>query len=155
LSMNDPAHTKTHGIGRIRVGKVDHICSIVNDIDAALRRVALNFETPPVKVEECTSTAKQNGKEIGRYRLKMAMVGIADNLVLELLQIVDGTSVEQEWLTRHGQTVHHIAVKVKDMERVAGEWEKRGIRILQEDGGKWIYMDTEAILGMNIELIPD
>ncbi len=31
---------------------------------------------------------------------------------------------------------------------------EKGIRILQEDHGKRIYLDTENILGMNIELVP-
>jgi len=145
---------KVDRMRKIKVGKVDHICEIVDDIEVAIQRISQIFETPPIKVEECSSTARQNGKEIGKYRLKMAMVKIADNLVLELLQIAEGRSVEQDWLNKHGQTVHHIAVKAKDMEKVASEWEKRGIRILQEDGGKWIYMDTEAILGMNIEFVP-
>ena len=148
------ATKKVDRMRKIKVGKVDHICEIVDDIEVAIQRIRQIFETPPIKVEECSSTARQNGKEIGKYRLKMAMVKIADNLVLELLQIVEGRSVVQDWLNKHGQTVHHIAVKEKDMKKVASEWETRGIRILQEDGGKWIYMDTEAILGMNIELVP-
>jgi hypothetical protein len=140
---------------KINIGKFDHICEIVEDIEAVIQRINLSFETPPIKVEECWSTARQNGREIGKYRLKMAMVKIADNLVLEVLQIVEGRSVEQEWLKKHGQTIHHIALKTKDMEKLAQEWEEQGIRILQEDGGKWIYLDTEAILGMNLELVPD
>lgn len=154
--MPKPVGTeKSNGMERIRIGKMDHICAIVDDIEVAVQQVKRYFETPSFEVEECTSTARQNGKEIGKYRLKMAMVRIADNLILELLQIVDGESVEQEWLKKHGQSVHHIAVKVKDMGKVASEWEKRGIKILQEDGGKWIYLDTGAILGTNIELIPE
>ena len=82
------------------------------------------------------------------------MVKIADNMILELLQITEGKSVERDWLKRHGETIHHVAIKVSDMEKEATEWAKKGIRILQEDGGKWIYLDTEAILGMNIELVP-
>lgn len=153
--MTNPAHKKATAAEKIRIGKFDHICVIVDDIESSIRQATRSFETPPFTVEECTSTAKQGGKEIGKYRLKMAMVRIADNLILEILQIVDGKSVEQEWLAKHGQTVHHVAVKVKDMEKVAAEWERRGIRILQEDGGKWIYLDTGPILGFNIELIPE
>ena len=141
-------------VGKITVGKIDHVCEIVNDIELAVRRINQNFETPPIQIEECSSTAKLNGKEIGKYKLKMAMVKIADNMILELLQITEGKSVEQDWLKRHGETIHHVAIKVSDMEKEAAEWAKKGIGILQEDGGKWIYLDTEAILGMNIELVP-
>jgi 4-hydroxyphenylpyruvate dioxygenase-like putative hemolysin len=94
------------------------------------------------------------GKELGKYKLKLAMVQIADTLVLEFLQITEGNSIELDWLKRHGETVHHIALKADNIEKEAEEWEKKGIKILQEDHGKWVYLDTEEILGMNIELVP-
>ena len=139
---------------RITLDKVDHICVIVRDIEKALAKVGEMFETPPTKVEEYTSTAKLKGKELGKYKLKLAMVKIANNLILEFLQITGGSSVEQLWLKKHGETIHHFAIKIKNMEKQAAEWEKKGIRILQEDHGKWIYLDTEDILGLNIELVP-
>ena len=139
---------------RIRINEVAHICMIVDDIEKALERVNQTFEIPPVKVEEYTSTARLRGKDLGKYNVKLAFVKIANNMTLELLQISEGKSIEQDWLKNHGETIHHIAIKVDDLEKEAAKWEKKGVKILQEDHGKWIYLDTEKILGMNIELIP-
>lgn len=139
---------------RIRINEVAHICMIVDDIEKALERVNQTFEIPPVKVEEYTSTARLRGKDLGKYNVKLAFVKIASNMTLELLQISEGKSIEQDWLKNHGETIHHIAIKVDDIEKEAAKWEKKGVRILQEDHGKWVYLDTENILGMNIELIP-
>ena len=139
---------------KIRISEVAHICMIVEDIEKSIERVNQTFETLPIKVEEYTSTAKLKGKEIGKYQVKLAFVNIANNMTLELLEISEGKSVEQEWLKKHGETIHHIAIKVDDLEKEAAKWEKKGVKILQEDHGKWIYLDTEKILGMNIELIP-
>lgn len=140
--------------GRIKMDDVEHICMIVDDIEKSIERVNQTFEIPSVEVEEYSSTARLKGREIGKYKVKLAFLRIADNLILELLQITEGKSVEQDWLKRHGETIHHIAIKVDDLEKEAAKWEKKGIRILQEDHGKWIYLDTENILGMNVELIP-
>ena len=139
---------------RIRINEVEHMCMLVNDIEKAIERVSQTFEIPPTKVEEYTSTARLKGKDIGKYKVKLAFLEIANNTKLELLQITEGSSVEQDWLKRHGETIHHIAIKADDIEKEAAKWEKKGIRILQEDHGKWIYLDTESILGMNIELVP-
>ena len=139
---------------RIKISEVAHICLIVDDIEKALERVNQTFETPPVKVEEHTSTARLRGKDLGKYNVKLAFVKIAGNMTLELLQISEGKSIEQDWLKKHGETIHHIAIEVDDIEKEASKWEKKGVRILQEDHGKWVYLDTENILGMNIELIP-
>jgi catechol 2,3-dioxygenase-like lactoylglutathione lyase family enzyme len=139
---------------KIRINEVAHICMIVNDIEKAIEHISQTFDIPPIKVEEYTSTARLNGKDIGKYKLKLAFVKIADNMTLELLQILEGKSIEQDWLKRYGETIHHIAIEVDNIEKEAAKWEKKGVRILQEDHGKWIYLDTEKILGMNIELIP-
>ncbi len=139
---------------RIKINEVAHICMIVDDIEKALERINQTFEIPPVKVEEYTSTARLRGKDLGKYNVKLAFVKIASNMTLELLQISEGKSIEQDWLKNHGETIHHIAIKVDDIEKEAAKWEKKGVRILQEDHGKWVYLDTENILGMNIELIP-
>jgi 4-hydroxyphenylpyruvate dioxygenase-like putative hemolysin len=139
---------------KIAIGQVDHICVVVGNIEKALEQVREVFEVPSIKVEEYTSTARLKGKEMGKYNLRLAMVKIAGNLTLEFLQIIAGKSVEQNWLKKHGETIHHLAIKVSNMKEEAVKWESMGIRILQEDHGKWIYLDTENILGMNIELIP-
>ncbi|KON30553.1 hypothetical protein AC482_03630, partial [miscellaneous Crenarchaeota group-15 archaeon DG-45] len=97
---------------RIRVDTVDHICVLVSDIEKSLERVRQVFEVPPVKVEEHASTARLRGRDLGRYRIKLAMVELAENLVIEFLQVVEGESVELDWLKRHGETIHHLAVKV-------------------------------------------
>jgi len=127
---------------------------VVSDIEKAIERISQTFETPPIKVEECTSTARLKGKDTGKYKVKLAFLEVANNMTLELLQIIEGKSIEQDWLKRHGETIHHIAIKVDDIEKEASKWERKGIKILQEDHGKWIYLDTEKILGMNIELVP-
>lgn len=139
---------------RIKIDEVAHIGRIVDDIEKALERVNQTFEIPPVKVEEYTSTARLRGKDLGKYNVKLAFVKIASNMTLEFLQISEGKSIEQDWLKNHGETIHHIAIEVDDIEKEAAKWEKKGVRILQEDHGKWVYLDTENILGMNIELIP-
>lgn len=139
---------------KIRINEVAHICMVVSDIEKAIERISQTFETPPIKVEECTSTARLKGKDTGKYKVKLAFLEVANNMTLELLQIIEGKSIEQDWLKRHGETIHHIAIKVDDIEKEASKWERKGIKILQEDHGKWIYLDTEKILGMNIELVP-
>ena len=73
---------------------------------------------------------------------------------MELLQITQGRSIEQEWPKQHGETTHHLAIRVENMEKQAAEWEKIGVEILSEDNGRWIYLNTEPILGFNIELLP-
>ena len=141
--------------GKIKLKEVDHICVVVDDIENHVKKFEQVFETPLIKWDEVSTTAMLKGKDLGKYKLKSATVQLANNLKLEFLQIIEGKSVEQDWIKRHGKTVHHICIKSDDMEKEAKKWEKRGIKILQEDHGKWIYIDTEDIFGFDVEILPD
>lgn len=140
---------------RLRIDAVDHICVIVSDIQKVVEKISQTFETPSIKIEEMESVAKsKEGKIIGKYKIKIAIIKIVNNFTLELLQVTEGKSIEQDWLKRHGKTIHHIAIKVKDIDEEAAKGEEKGINILQIDEGKWIYLNTEDVFGMNVELVP-
>jgi 4-hydroxyphenylpyruvate dioxygenase-like putative hemolysin len=139
---------------KIRISDVDHICVVVSDIDKAVKQAKEILDVRSIAVEENTSTARIKNRELGTYRVAMAMLRLADNLTLEFLQVTAGKSVEQKWLKEHGETMHHFAIKVEDMKKEAKKWVSMGVEILQEDHGKWIYLNTEHILGFNIELVP-
>jgi methylmalonyl-CoA/ethylmalonyl-CoA epimerase len=139
---------------KLRFDAVDHICVVVTDVEKAVNMVKEIFDVPSIAVEEYTSTAVTKNRELGTYRLAMAMIRLAGNLTLEFLQITSGKSVEQKWLRRHGETVHHFAIRVENIEKEAKRWQDLGVEILQEDHGKWIYLNTERLLGFNVELVP-
>ena len=137
---------------KIKLDKIDHICIVVNDIRETVERIGSTFETPEIKVIEDTSVAMLGGKEIGKYRVNAAFVRLSKNLKLEIVQIVGGNSAEQKWLKEHGESVHHIGIETEDLEEEAARWEKTGVKVIQEDHGRWIYLDTEKILGTIVEL---
>jgi len=137
----------------IRVKEVHHICLVVGNIKEAIERIARSFETPKIKMTESASMARLEGKDVGKYQLKAAVVKLANNLTIELLEIAEGRSVEQDWLRRHGSTIHHIAIVTENLEEEASKWVRKEIKILQEDHGMLVYLDTENILGMNVELV--
>lgn len=139
-------------VEKIGLGNIDHICIVVNDVQETVERIASTFETPQIKVIENMSVASLGGKEIGGYKARAAFVKIADNLKLEIVQIVEGRSSEQRWLKEHGETIHHIGIETKNLEEEASKWKKKGVKVIQEDHGKWIYLDTEKTLGTILEL---
>ena len=139
-------------VEKIKLKNVDHISIIVKDVDKTVERISSTFETPEIKVIEDTSIASLGGKEIGRYRAKAAMIPIANNLKLEIVQIVEGKSAEQKWLKEHGETVHHIGIETENLGEEASKWKKKGAKVIQEDHGRWICLDTEKTIGTMVEL---
>ncbi len=101
---------------------------------------------------EDSGEADVYGKKAVKSRVKIASIKIADNMTLELLQVLEGNSVERDWLRKHGESVHHIGIRVKNVEEETLKWIQKGIKVIQEDHGKFAYLDTEDTLGMMIEL---
>jgi len=88
-------------------------------------------------------------------RAKIALFQM-DNLWLELIEPVSGPSAWQDFLESNGPGVHHIAFEVKNMDDQIAVFEGKGLSLLQRGqfpGGCYAYLDTEAKLGMFLELL--
>lgn len=133
--------------------KVHHIAVLVENIEEVSDRIKRLFDVPDFKIFEDESIAIKDGKEVGKYKLKMAFFYFG-NVLIELLEITEGYSVELDWLKKHGKVIHHLCFEVDDMYKEVEKWKKLGIPILQTDHGKWIYVNTEDLLGFIVELEP-
>jgi len=75
---------------------------------------------------------------------------------------VEGPTIYQDHIDRHGEGVQHIGWKVPDMDKAIAEWEAKDI-VLAASGvwgkkgtkgsGRYAYMDTDAMGGLMVELL--
>jgi len=78
-------------------------------------------------------------------------------LAVELLQPVDGPSIFQEWLDRHGEGVHHIGgTKVgSDANALHNEFAELGVHDLLTGGigqnSRFFFLDSEPLLKFILE----
>jgi hypothetical protein len=76
---------------------------------------------------------------------------------VELLQPVDGPSIFQEWLDRHGEGIHHLAgIKVgSDADALHHEFADLGVRDLLTGGigrnSHFFFLDSEPLLKFILE----
>ncbi len=90
-----------------------------------------------------------------RGRAKLALIKL-NNIVIELIEPIDGPSTWREFLENHGPGVHHIAFNVSKPEECVRKLEDLGARIEQKGmfrGGYYIYIDARKSLGAIIELL--
>ena len=79
---------------------------------------------------------------------------------IELIEVVDGDTIYQDYIENHGYGVQHFGLLVEDMEDALARTEVEGFRVIMEgsgfgpDGdGHYAYLDTEELLGVTLELI--
>ncbi len=75
---------------------------------------------------------------------------------------VNPPNLYQDYLKAHGEGVQHLGVPVDDLEKAIAEYEKLGYSAAQsgawgetgkKNSGRYSYMDTDSIGGVNAELI--
>ena len=100
--------------------KIDHIGIATERLDDALAiwRDALGLIV-------------QETEEVAEQRVRVAMLPIGDTRV-ELLEPTTPDSAVGRFLAKRGPGIHHIAVKVQDINASLAELKRKGVRLIDE-----------------------
>lgn len=93
------------------------------------------------------------------YAMRIAL-SYFGSMRVELIEMKEGDTVYAEFVRDHGYGVHHFGLLVDDMGKALAQAEAAGIEMIMDgagfglDGdGHYAYLDTEAQLGVTLELI--
>jgi hypothetical protein len=110
------------------------------------------YEKPLVK------DMKINGKPAD-YRMRIALSYFGPTRI-ELIEHLEGDTVYNDFIKKHGYGVQHLGFLVEDMEVAIKQAEAAGFRTTMEGsgfgldgGGHYAYLDTDDDFGTTIELI--
>ena len=143
------------------IGKVVQIAIVCKDVDASSQRWSrlLGKPAPPAHTTVPGHEAKvmYHGKP-SEGQGKLTFFNIGQDLTLELLEPVGPDTFWKEHLDRWGEGVHHIAFKVKDLDKTIDSFHKEGMPLIQrgrfdKNNGDYCYMDTKGKLGVTVELL--
>lgn len=147
---------------RLKLKSINQVGFVVKDLDQAMKAYWENFGIGPWKIWTYGSPLVKDTTFRGRpedfhMRIAIAMVG---DVMIELIQHLDGHSVYKEYAQRAGQGVQHLGVFVDSIAEAVKEAEAAGFKVIQSgrgygatgDGG-FAYLDTEDELGTIFEFI--
>ena len=137
---------------------------VVDDLDKYLERFASLFgmqksESMATGPEEETQIEYRGATTAGRAR--MAYIPL-ENIVLELIEPIDGPSIWRSFLEDRGSGLHHIGFIVTDMAEVTADLEGLELPLAQRGlfpalgkapSGAYAYHDSIEQLGFDIELL--
>lgn len=136
----------------------DQLGIVVEDLDSAMARYSAVFACGPWSVwtygPGFLSESRFRG-EPGRFSMRLALAGSEPQL--ELIQPLAGPSLYHEWLDAHGPGLHHVGMRVPDLDAGVRDMGRRVLQSgrgygLDGDGG-FAYLDTADDLGVILELI--
>jgi catechol 2,3-dioxygenase-like lactoylglutathione lyase family enzyme len=141
--------------GRVRIAQIG---VIVDDIDRASRAWAEVFglPVPPVIVTDPDELAHTEYRgDPTHARAKLAFFRF-ENIDVELIEPVGEPSTWRGQLDQHGNSLHHIAIRIEGMQDRLAYLDAKGISLVQRGeytGGRYAYLDAVDSLGLILELL--
>ena len=139
---------------------ISQIAIVVRDIDQALERYHRALGWGPWNIYEHKPPALHDTYLHGQpteFTMLGAETHVGD-LVVELLQPVDGPSIYKEWLEEHGEGLHHIAVMrptPDESQATKQRFDEMDASVLMEgrigESIHFYYLDTEPLLKVILE----
>ena len=131
---------------------------IVGDIEARARAWSdiLGLPMPEILVTDGVDIAQTEyagAPSIARAKLAFFHMGQID---VELIEPIDEPSTWNDQLRQHGDSLHHIAVRIKGMKEKLAYLDGKGVRLIQRGeypGGRYAYVDSSTQLGAILELL--
>lgn len=145
-------------VGERWFSEVDQIGWVVRDLQRSMAHYWEKLGMGPWKVyvfeEPMVWDMSIRGRP-AKYRMILAMYPLG-NMVLELIQPLEGETTYKEFLERQGEGIHHLGIFVSDVDEEVERFRKMGIGTLQSgkyQGGGYAYLDTQEQFGTIFELI--
>lgn len=130
----------------MNIKNIDHIGIAVNDIESALNfyRDALGLKLEEIEVVE-------------EQKVKVAFLPISGG-EFELLETTEKDGPIARHIEKNGEGIHHIALKVENLEESLAELKSKGIRLIDEKprkgagGAKIAFLHPKSTGGVLLEL---
>jgi methylmalonyl-CoA epimerase len=127
---------------------VDHVGVAVKNLDEAIKvyRDILGFKLLGVHV-------------LTERKVKVAFLSTGGETQIELLEPIGSDSPVAKFLENRGEGIHHVAVKVDNIENVLEELKKKGVMLVDEkprtgaEGRKIAFIHPKSTKGLLLELV--
>ena len=127
--------------------EIDHIAVAVSSMDEALKTFRELYGLEPEHTETVASD-----------RITEAMLPVGGTY-LQLLEATDSESTVAKFIERRGEGLHHIAIRVNDLEATLTRLKERGAQLLDEvprrggGGHRVAFVHPKTTHGILIELV--
>jgi hypothetical protein len=138
---------------------VTQVAIVTSDIEAKARAWAalLGVAVPEIRITgpESETQIRYQGQPTPA-RAKLAFFKLGPQVSLELIEPIDRPSTWGDQLDQHGDSLHHIAFRIKGMGEKLAALDEMDIPLVQKGeykGGRYAYVDGIKTLGATLELL--
>ncbi len=152
--MSEPGTKSKDDI--LQQGRFCQIGIVVKNIDETIKYFEKVFGFGPFEVRYVDFSGATYYGEVAGYRGKRAFFYLG-NIQIELIELIDGKTIHEDFLKEKGEGIHHIAFQVDNLEESKKNAAEKGLNVTQgftrPDGSGFAYLDSDRTGGVIIELI--
>jgi 4-hydroxyphenylpyruvate dioxygenase-like putative hemolysin len=137
------------------LGPIDQVAYVVESLERALPRYEAMFGPFQVMTYEMKDTTIRGRQADWTVRLALNHSGPVE---VELIEVLAGETTHTEHLKQHGEGLHHVRFRVRDLESKVAELESAGYRTVMQkrvaSTTAFAYLESPSEIGGSvIELI--
>ncbi len=127
--------------------RIDHIAVAVSSMQDALKTF-----------DELYGLSPDHTEQIASDKITEAMLPLGDTY-LQLLEPTDETSTVAKFIEKRGEGLHHVAIRVDDIDATLAHLKRRGANLLDEEprigggGHRVAFVHPKTTHGILIELV--
>lgn len=133
-----------------------HIGIVVKDIDETVKYYKESFGFGPFEIRYVDYPTATYYGQVSGYRGKRAFFFMGP-IQIELIELVDGKTVHEDFLREKGEGLHHLGFWVDNIEESKRQAEAMGYRIIQsytrQDNTGFAYLDSDKMGGVLFEIV--
>lgn len=142
-------------LGPIALSPQLHVGAVVRDLDKTISYLSSIFGIGPWDIIERRYPKERVtvGKGPFAYKVAFATMGPVE---LELIEVLEGSTIHAEFLANKGEGLHHIGFRVPDLRQVEATLQRHGVGVTQSafrEGARYAYMDPAKLGGINFEFV--
>lgn len=139
-------------------GKFSHIAVVVSNIENSIANYCqlLNVERPALKITGEPEKAKVVFMDQPTPARAQQAFFDFNGMRIELMQPDENPSTWRDFLNKYGESFHHAAYTVENMEKSIAFFADMNSPVVQTgfyNGGQYAYIDSRQSLGIMIELL--
>lgn len=138
--------------------RIAQIGVIVKDVEKSAKIWAdmLGLPIPEIIITDTVENTNAEYKGERTPARAKIMVFKFDNIDIEFIQPLDEPSTWKDQLEEHGNSIHHLAFRIKGTQEKIDAFAENGIDVVQRGdyvGGRYTYLDAVEDFGMILELL--
>ena len=134
-----------------------HIGYLTRDIERTMEHFQKYFGLESFKKMVPDYFNRRYHGKPGNFKAQLAFARVG-NIVYELIQVLEGKTIYEDFMNEHGEGIHHLGYEISDLAKWTQAYKNVGIEPVmsgERKGLKWAYFDTPAIVVELLERSPE